>query len=491
MNDLKMQAVRGVAWTTISTIFRSIVSLLQISILTRYLSKEDFGIVAIATLFIGFTQIFIYLGLSSGILHIKNITRKEYSSLFWLNCLTGVIITLLLICISPLIAKVYNEPSLTTILSLLSLSILFSSIGFQHATVQQKKFHFKHIAAITIVSSALTLVLAILLVKTGWGIYSLILSTVFNSACSNMLFLFIGLIKDNSIIFHFRIKETIPFLKIGVYSLGTNILDYFSREIDIILVSSFLGIETLGIYSLCKKIVTMIYGAIGPILNGVFTPFLANMQDDINHLRGLYYRLIESISLITSPIFFLVAIFSAFILTILYGTDYAEYGKILSIMSVNYAALSTGCLVTPLQISLGRTDSGFYWTICRILLSMFFVFVGVQFNLMSVTISLLAMHFFALPISWHITIRPLIKGTFREYFITCNKVILYSLLLAIPFYTFFHSNNNIFLIFIAAIGYLVLYISIALNRFGDSYTVGIVVEVFNTFCSRIKLKKEY
>ena len=490
-NDLKKKAVRGVAWTTISTVVRSIVSLLQISILTKYLSKEDFGIVAIATLFIGFTQIFIDLGLSSGILHKKSITTKEYSSLFWLNCFTGIIVTSLLICISPLIARIYGEPSLTGILSILSLSIFFASIGFQQATVLQKKFRFKYIAVITIISSILTLTMAIYLARTGWAIYSLVLSTVFYSAFSNILFLVVGLVKDNTIKFHFKVNETIPFLKIGIYSLGTNALDYFSREIDILLISSFLGTEKLGVYSLCKRIVTMMYGAIGPILNKVFTPFFANLQGNISHLRGVYYRLIESVSLITCFVFFIVSIFSTFILTELYGADYVEYGNLLSILSLTYAALSTGCLITPLQISLGRTDSGFYWTICRILLSIIFVFIGVQFNLISVAISLFVMHFFASPISWNITIKPLIKGTFKEYFIVSNKVFFFSLLLAVPFYIFLYNQSCIFYIFISVFVYSILYAFIALYKFQNSYTVEVAISFFDAVCSRIKLRKEY
>lgn len=118
-------AIKGVAWSSLSTIVRSVVSLLQVSILTDYLEKSDFGIVAIATLFIGFIQIFMDLGLSIGIIHKQDITSEQYSSLFWFNVLSGGALTLILIGLSPLVAYIYNEPILTPILSLLSLSIFF------------------------------------------------------------------------------------------------------------------------------------------------------------------------------------------------------------------------------------------------------------------------------------------------------------------------------------------------------------------------------
>lgn len=131
-------AIGGMAWTTISTIVRSVVSLLQVSILTSYLPKSDFGIVAICNLFIGLSQIFLDLGISVGILHKQDITKDQYSSLFWLNIITGVVITSILCCLSPFVGKYYEDQSLTEFLALLSLTVLFSFIGSQHRTVQQK-----------------------------------------------------------------------------------------------------------------------------------------------------------------------------------------------------------------------------------------------------------------------------------------------------------------------------------------------------------------
>ena len=105
-------AINGVAWTTISTIVRSVVQLLQVSILTRFLEKSDFGIVAIATLFVGFSSIFLDMGISIGILHKQDISRNEFSSLFWLNLLSGIILTTILMVVAPYISHAYSEPEI-------------------------------------------------------------------------------------------------------------------------------------------------------------------------------------------------------------------------------------------------------------------------------------------------------------------------------------------------------------------------------------------
>ena len=428
---------QGMVWTTISTVIRSFVQLFQVAILTRYLAKSDFGIIAIATLFIGFTQIFIDLGLSSGIMHKQDTNPKQYSSLFWLNIISGVFLTTLLIALTPLISHFYNEPSLVKILSLLSLTILFSSFGIQHKTVQQKELRFKYISIVEIISSVLSMIIAVVLAEKGFGVFSLVYSTLFNSLCSNVLFLFIGLFKDRNISLHFNFKETYPYLKIGAFSMGTNILDFFSREIDVVFISVAFGNEILGVYSLCKKFVGFIYGAINPILTKVITPLFAKLQKDISQTRRVYYTIVESLALTNFPIFFFVAVFSYGIIDVLYGSKYINAAPIMSLLAVYYGYLSIGNPIGSLQVALGRTDSGFYWTICRIILNVLASYIGTKFNIMLLVFCLFFISLLSSPLAWKITIQPLIHGSFLEYFFKAFKPFCIICVVSFPFYVFF------------------------------------------------------
>lgn len=484
MGLLKTTA-KGMVWTTASMIVRSVVSLLQISILTRFLDKSEFGLIAIATLFIGFTQIFLDLGLSSGIMHKQNITSKQYSSLFWLNIFTGLFLTLILFGFSPIIANAYNDPSLIKILIILSLTVFFASLGSQHKTVQQKEMRFKYIAIIEITTSILTMSLAIILAVNGYGVYSLVYSTLFNAICNNLLFLIIGLYNDKNIRFYFRLYETYPFLKIGVFSIGSQILDYFSREIDIIFISATFGKDVLGVYSLCKKLILSLYGTINPIITKVLTPLLAKIQSDKSKVKNVFYSLIETLSLTNFPIYFLVSIFSVGILNFIYGAQYKEGAIILSILSIHYGYLSTGNPVGSLQVALGRTDAGFYWTIFRIILSFIAVYIGSYFNIEVLVSCLFVMSFISSPLAWSITIRPLIGGKFWEYFLLSFKPFIISFILSIPFYVFLYNTTSVFLMTIFVVIYILITITIYYKFFPRAYIVSLVKSKTNKYINKV------
>lgn len=456
-NGLIKTGISGMAWTTVSIVVRSVVSLLQITILTRYLEKADFGLVAIATVFIGFTQLFLDLGISVGIMHKQDTSPKVYSSLFWLNIFMGLMLTAILCAISPLAAKMYSEPSLTRILIFFSLTVFFASIGAQHRTMQQKEMRFKYISIVEIVSSVLTFGVAIYTASHGYGVYSLVYSTLFNAVFSNVVFLCIGLYKDRNISFHFRLKETFPFLKIGVFSIGSSVLDYFSREIDTIIISAAFGMDTLGVYNLCKKIVQMLYGIVNQVLVKVITPIFAKLQKGADIMRGALYNVMEGIALFNYPLYFLVAILATGCLNILYGNQYRESGLLLSLLAVYYGKLSSGSATGCVQIAMGRTDVGFYWTIVRIIMNSLAVWIGSLISIEAIIVSLFTFNLLISPVSWRIIVKPLVEGDFWDYFLIPLKPFCYTLIISLPFYFAFGQTTKIGWMIVCGLCFMLVY----------------------------------
>ena len=183
------KTITGFKWTSTSTVISSIAKFLQIVILTRYLDKNDFGLVAIALLIISFTDIFLDMGISSAVMYRKNITKNEYSSLFWLNIVMGIILFFLLLISTPFIAEYYKLSELKYILPLLSLNLLFLSTSRLQRTIQQKEFRFKFVALIDIFSSCLMLLSAMILAVMDFGIYSLVFSTLIGTFFISIVYL--------------------------------------------------------------------------------------------------------------------------------------------------------------------------------------------------------------------------------------------------------------------------------------------------------------
>ena len=380
MTSDKTSIVSGVKWTSVSSVCTTIAKLLQIVILSRFLTKADFGIIGIALMCINFSEIFMDLGISSGVMHVQGITKRQYSSLFWLNVFTGIVVYAVFAGLSPLIAIYYKEAELESVLPCIFLIIIISSFYRLQRTIQFKEMRFKFIAFTEISSNVLMLFFSVVFAFLGWGVYSLVWSTVVFYAYLAIIYLGYSLIKLKNITFHYSNEDLKPFLKIGLFQLGNSLIDTISSELDTIIIGRVFSLEILGVYTLCKQLSCRIYGFINPIITKVLTPALAIIQDNISLVKQKYMQTLYIIAIINISIYAYIAYMSPNILSILYGSQYADYYMVLSLLCVYFSILCVGNPIGALQVALGRTDLGFYWTLYRVASYALALYVGCLFN---------------------------------------------------------------------------------------------------------------
>ncbi len=414
MSNIKHQAISGVKWTTLSTFFLAGTQLVKVSVLARFLDKSDFGLMAIVMFVLGFTNLFVDMGLSSAILHKQNITKNEYASLYWLNFILSGLLFIIIWLISPLVALFYKQPELTVLIPLMGLTIIFSAFGRQFKVIEQKELNFKFISIVDIISYSISLVIAVILAYYDYGVYSLVYSTIVLQIISNTAYFLQG-VKQIGIKLHFSFAETKPFLKIGIYQVGGQVINYFNRDLDILIIGKFFGADVLGGYSLAKQLVYRPIQIINPILTKVGAPVLAKFQNNAEDLKRNYLKLVNIISTINFVIYLSIIIFAKYIVLVLYGESFADITIIVQLLSVYMYFRSLGNPAGSLMIATGRTDLGLIWNIFVFTVMPLVIIISSKFNILAVTISItITMILLVIPM-WYISIRKMIKVSLREY----------------------------------------------------------------------------
>lgn len=448
--------VRGLGWTTASTVIRNLVHLLQLAILTRFLDKADFGIVAIAHMFVGFTAMFLDMGISVGIIHRQNITNKEYSSLFWLNIIFGVVLTSGMFILAPVLTAVYHSQDLTNVVQLLCLIIFLNALGMQQRTYCQKKTYFGRLAVIETTGSIITMVVAVLTAMTGYGVYSLAYSTLVGSLFINLTHLLIGLAKDNRLSFHFSFAETIPYLKIGIYKIGSSVLDFFTRELDIIIISTTLGLEFLGVYNIAKRVPAALYSFITPIVHRVFAPILAEKQGSVEALKINYMKLSKTLSWISFPMYFLLAALTPTVITTIFGENYVDGVPVMMVFCFVYAFNGVNGVCGALQTATGRTDIGLKWTIYLIVSTAIVYYTTSYFGIIYFLCGICVLTLINVFMIWFIQFKPLVDVTFSEYLTIYTRSFLICTVLSSIVYLI-HPAPSIIYSVIASVFFLMLF----------------------------------
>ena len=458
--------VRGLGWTTTSSVVRNCVSLIQIAILTRFLDKSDFGIVAIAYLFITFTTLFMDMGMSVGIIHRQNVLNKEYSSLFWLNIIFGSILTGALFLLAPVVTSGYHSQDLTNIVKLICFTIFINALGTQQRTYCQKKTYFGRLALIEIIGSIITMIVAITSAMAGHGVYSLAYSSLAGALFINVTHLIIGLIKDSRLQFHFSMSETIPFLRIGIYQVGSSILDFFTRELDIMIVSATLGLEFLGVYNIAKRVPTALYSFIQPIVGRVFAPILAEKQGDISVLKANYMRLSKTLSWISFPMYLFLAAISPTVIAIVFGTSYLDGVPVMMVFCMRYAFNGVNGVCGALQTATGRTDIGLKWTIYLIGSTSIVYYATSYFGITIFLFGIIALTFINAVVCWYMQFKQMVGVEFAEYLTIYTRSLIVCTVLSSIVYFVFSKPSIIYSIISGIIYFLFFAIFIVKSRDG-------------------------
>ena len=427
MSELKQKAMKGVKWTTISMGTRSILQLLQLIIIARYLSAEDFGLVAIVMVVIGFSQLFMDMGISNAIIHKQDISHKQLSTLYWLNIFSGCVLTVLIFIISPYIASFYNNENLTPLIRILSISFLINGIGNQYRVLLRKELRFNKLAKIEIASTVISFLVAVIMAVTGYGAYSLVFGILITALISNILLLKDG-IKNNKPSFIFDFINIKPFLTFGLYQMGQNSIVYFNNQFDVILIGKLLGMEAVGVYNLTKQLVMRPSQIVNPIVTSVTFPVMSKVQDDQLRLKSIYLKIINYLSSLNFPIYILMIALSSLVVPLLLGEKWSNAIELFQILSLYALIRSTTNPAGSLLLSKGRADIGFWWSVGEFVLMPISIFVSSKWGVVGVGIGLLIFQVIVLLPNWYFIVRKMCGARFKEYFETQMKPLFSTIL---------------------------------------------------------------
>lgn len=305
VGDLKKKAVKGGALTMSARLLTILIQISSIIILSRLLSPTDFGLIAMVTAITAFMGIFRDMGLSTAVIQKKDLEHSQINTLFWLNIAVGLFLTLLTIALAPLIAGFYERPELKPVVMLLGTTFLIASFGAQHAALLQRDLNLKPKVIADVSGAFMMLMVSVLLAYNDYGFWALAWGTVAGALTTTLLYF-----KGSSF------TPTRPEIAKGTRDLvnfGANVtlfevLNYFHRNLDNILIGKFSGPTVLGFYSRAYQLMMLPISSLREPINAISFPVLSRLQHDPVEFKKYYKNIVALLAFLSMPLMaFLVA----------------------------------------------------------------------------------------------------------------------------------------------------------------------------------------
>lgn len=442
MNDnlIKRQLLSGTFYTAIAKYSSIIVSIGVTAVLSRILCPEDFGIVAIATIFINFFSLISTMGISPAIIQNKTLTIKDIQNLYSLTFYMGFFFVLLFIACIPLIVHFYNSDILLNICLLLSVNVFFSVITIVPNSLFLKEKNFRFVAIRTICVQVIIGGCAIVYALNGGGIYALMVNPVLGS-----FIIYIITVRKKKIVFSFffefaSVKKIFSF---SIFQVMFNIVNLIYRNIDKLLVGKCFSLSELGYYEKSYRLMMLPLENISNVVNPVLHPILSDYQNDTDFIYQKYKRIVSIFSWIGFPLSIFLHFSANEIVLILFGDQWVNAIPVFQILSFSVGIQLVQSSVGAVFQATNKTKLMFYASV----LSMFVVLIGVFIGIKSGLINNLAWNIvIAFFISFFIYHYCLVKLALKQVFLNFLSLLWKPLVYSIAIWLLFTILNTLWFI---------------------------------------------
>lgn len=413
--------------------------------LSRILTPAEYGIVAAAMVFITFFTLFSDMGFGVAYIQNREFTADDRNVLFTFLTYVGGALFVVFFFFAYVISWFYGSREYLPVAQLLGVNLFLTAVNVIPNAELLKQQRFKTEAITRAFAATVSSVIAVMLAFHGFSYFSIVLQSVIYTLLTTLVFIYITKSK-----FLFRIRLG-PIQKITGLSLGQlsfNFINYFSRNVDNLVIGKILGNTALGYYDKAYRTTTFALSGLSSIIGSSIQPLLAVHQDDKQFVYGKFQKVFLFLSIIGAYLAVAFNLAAPEIITVLYGNQWDK-----SVTAFSYLALSLFAQL-PLNIT-----GAFFQVLnnTRLLatvgaVSAMVLVSGIIVGLLFGTIEAVALGYFFgecinfLVVLW-IMEKILFKTCLRQFNMDLVKILLVAVLsfLAINFLFAYLKPSNIFI----------------------------------------------
>ena len=386
MGELRKRTVDGALWNFAGNAGQQLARFVIGIVLARILSPGEYGIIGMVAIFISIADTFVDSGFSQSLIHKKDVTAADYSTVFIINILIGAVIFLLLWASSGWIADFFNQSILKDIIIVLAIGIVIRSFTIIQTTRLTKELNFKTLTRINVISMLIAGLVAIPMALGGYGVWSLVGLQVSRDLAYTAIIWIFGKWHPAMNFSSSSAKDLFGF---GSRILGVGLLDTVFLNINNLLIGKLFTAADLGFYTRATGYRNLISKNMLTVINTVSFPAFSSLRGGLaetsagdERLRGSYKKSVELAAFLTAPLFILLFFTAEPFIRVLITDKWmpaVPYLKVLCLGGIFYPVY--GLQVSILKAT-GRADRYLHISIIHKILILASIIIGIHWGVM-------------------------------------------------------------------------------------------------------------
>lgn len=317
----KQKLVKSGMWQFSNTIVTIVSQIAANAIIARYVSKKEFGIMAITNAFINFACFISEGGMGDALLQRKEVEDRHKNAALFYSVLLSLVLYATMYFTAPWISTFYKEPELIPVLRTLGFSFILLALASSSNNLLQKQFKFKQVFFSDSLSLFASNVLGVILAMNHYGVWSLVYSILFYNAASLIMY---WIFQPIPVWLGSTLRHWKDLFNYGVGLTLIRIYNFISGFGIMLEIGKLVPIQTLGTFERSYRITNIPVRYLGDMIQKVMMPFMVKINDEDDKLFNFFYRGMSFSNAMLLPISFFALVFCKPIVLILLGSKWSD-----------------------------------------------------------------------------------------------------------------------------------------------------------------------
>lgn len=388
--DSKTLFLKGVSIQSIITLLMGALELVVFAVMSRLLSKAEFGyyaaIVGILAIFTSITE----AGFGAAIIQRNNAKQNYINTAFSLCWISGIIGTIVLFLSAPFIARTIADDTITNPLRIMSLNVFLACSASVGKSLLIKDLRFKTYGTYEFCSYFISSALGITLALLGFGLYSIVSISVSNLLLINIILYTKSVQLPRFAIDRSEVKNIFSF---GGWLTLSVIVNMITQQLDKLLLPKWLSVEALGAYNRPAGFINTFTGKINGIFDTVLFPMLSSIQNEGSKVSSVLLQAVSILNSFSVTLFCVFFFNASLIISIFFGADWLSLIGVFQIISIYIIFNIDNRLVDCFFRSLGLVKLGFYLRLLSAFLTLGCIYFGCRLGIKGIAAAIVSANF--------------------------------------------------------------------------------------------------
>lgn len=325
-------------------------NLLSMMVLARIFTPEVFGIIAAVTVFFTFFQVLAEAGLAPAIINLDSLVPVDRNGIFSVTIVVGMVLAIVFAYAGPILSIFYGLPRLDEVSFYIAASLVFfAAVIVPNALLLREQAFFNVAiagAAAEVISTGITVGLA-QLIDPLHALASKGVTSAATSFC--VCWYFSANTEFGRPIPGSKVSAIRPLLGFSGYQFGFNFINFFSRNLDNMLVARYMGAGMLGIYDKAYQLMKYPLMLLTFAMTPAIQPVIRKYAHDPLQLESIHRDFTFKLSLLGAAVGLIILVSADWIVLILLGDQWQRVIPIIRILSISI----------PVQVVLSTSGSFF------------------------------------------------------------------------------------------------------------------------------------